>query len=119
LRQSVDKGFDPASIESIYIGNYSSDLFRYWSATRWSVLPEYDNYFFLDLIQYLRDIDWSSRGGNPGLHRLGVAPRFYKLSFLLGSVLGHLLGDLRPRPSFEHATKRQQEALCKLRRIDS
>jgi acetyl-CoA C-acetyltransferase len=28
LRQSVDKGFDPADIESIYIGNYSSDLFE-------------------------------------------------------------------------------------------
>ena len=28
LRQSVDKGFDPAAIEALYIGNYSSDLFE-------------------------------------------------------------------------------------------
>jgi acetyl-CoA C-acetyltransferase len=28
LRQSVDKGFDPAEIESFYLGNYSSDLFE-------------------------------------------------------------------------------------------
>ena len=28
MRQSVDKGFDPAGIESIYISNYSSDLFE-------------------------------------------------------------------------------------------
>jgi acetyl-CoA C-acetyltransferase len=28
LRQSVDKSFDPAEIESIYLGNYSSDLFE-------------------------------------------------------------------------------------------
>lgn len=28
LRASVDKGFDPADIETIYIGNYSSDLFE-------------------------------------------------------------------------------------------
>lgn len=28
LQESVDKGFDPAIIETIYIGNYSSDLFE-------------------------------------------------------------------------------------------
>lgn len=28
MRQSVDKGLDPACIETIYIGNYSSDLFE-------------------------------------------------------------------------------------------
>jgi acetyl-CoA C-acetyltransferase len=28
MRQSVDKGFDPAQIETLYIGNYSSDLFE-------------------------------------------------------------------------------------------
>jgi acetyl-CoA C-acetyltransferase len=28
MRQSVDKGFDPAQIETIYVGNYSSDLFE-------------------------------------------------------------------------------------------
>jgi acetyl-CoA C-acetyltransferase len=28
LRHSVDKGFDPADIEALYIGNYSSDLFE-------------------------------------------------------------------------------------------
>jgi acetyl-CoA C-acetyltransferase len=28
LRQSVDKEFDPAEIESFYLGNYSSDLFE-------------------------------------------------------------------------------------------
>jgi acetyl-CoA acetyltransferase len=28
MSRSVDKGFDPSAIESIYIGNYSSDLFE-------------------------------------------------------------------------------------------
>ena len=28
MRTSVDKGFDPTEIESLYIGNYSSDLFE-------------------------------------------------------------------------------------------
>lgn len=28
LRASVDKGFDPGDIETIYVGNYSSDLFE-------------------------------------------------------------------------------------------
>jgi len=28
MRKSVDKGFDPREIESLYIGNYSSDLFE-------------------------------------------------------------------------------------------
>ncbi len=28
LRTSVDKGFDPAEIETIYVGNFSSDLFE-------------------------------------------------------------------------------------------
>jgi acetyl-CoA acetyltransferase len=28
LHSSVDKGFDPQSIEALYIGNYSSDLFE-------------------------------------------------------------------------------------------
>jgi acetyl-CoA C-acetyltransferase len=28
MRASVDKGFDPADIETLYIGNYSSDLFE-------------------------------------------------------------------------------------------
>lgn len=28
MRQSVDKDFDPADIETIYIGNYSSDMFE-------------------------------------------------------------------------------------------
>jgi acetyl-CoA C-acetyltransferase len=28
LRQSVDKGFDPAEIDTFYLGNYSSDLFE-------------------------------------------------------------------------------------------
>jgi hypothetical protein len=28
MRQSVDKDFDPADIETIYIGNFSSDLFN-------------------------------------------------------------------------------------------
>src|SRR5512139_4131164 len=28
LRASVDKGFDPAQIETLYIGNFSSDLFE-------------------------------------------------------------------------------------------
>jgi len=33
MRQSVDKGFDPADIETIYIGNFSSDLFEGQSHT--------------------------------------------------------------------------------------
>lgn len=33
MRQSVDKGFDPADIETIYIGNFSSDLFESQSHT--------------------------------------------------------------------------------------
>jgi acetyl-CoA acetyltransferase len=28
MRQSVDKGFDPSVIETLYVGNYSSDLFE-------------------------------------------------------------------------------------------
>lgn len=28
MRQSVDKGFDPSDIETLYVGNYSSDLFE-------------------------------------------------------------------------------------------
>ena len=33
MRQSVDKDFDPADIETIYIGNFSSDLFESQSHT--------------------------------------------------------------------------------------
>jgi acetyl-CoA C-acetyltransferase len=33
MRQSVDKGFDPADIETVYIGNFSSDLFEGQSHT--------------------------------------------------------------------------------------
>lgn len=33
MRQSVDKGLDPADIETIYIGNFSSDLFEAQSHT--------------------------------------------------------------------------------------
>jgi acetyl-CoA C-acetyltransferase len=33
MRGSVDKGFDPADIETIYIGNFSSDLFESQSHT--------------------------------------------------------------------------------------
>lgn len=33
MRQSVDKGFDPADIETLYIGNFSSDLFESQSHT--------------------------------------------------------------------------------------
>src|SRR5512145_859932 len=33
LRRSVDRGFDPAEIESIYIGNFSSDLFEHQGHT--------------------------------------------------------------------------------------
>ncbi len=33
MRQSVDKGFDPADVETIYIGNFSSDLFEGQSHT--------------------------------------------------------------------------------------
>lgn len=33
MRQSVDKDFDPADIETIYIGNFSSDLFEAQSHT--------------------------------------------------------------------------------------
>ena len=33
MRQSVDKDFEPADIETIYIGNFSSDLFESQSHT--------------------------------------------------------------------------------------
>src|SRR5574341_2349711 len=33
MRQSVDKDFDPADIETIYVGNFSSDLFEAQSHT--------------------------------------------------------------------------------------
>src|SRR5512139_409271 len=33
MRQSVDKDFDPADIEIIYVGNFSSDLFEGQSHT--------------------------------------------------------------------------------------
>ena len=33
MRRSVDKDFDPADIETIYIGNFSSDLFESQSHT--------------------------------------------------------------------------------------